>query len=295
MTNSITLISFEHSQASAERLANALSINYTRISRHQFPDGESLVRLSLPLPRHLVIYCSLSDPNNRIIELILACDTARKKGVERITLVAPYLAYMRQDQENHPGEAVSQEIIGELLSRYIDDLITVDPHLHRVESLATNYKIDNAISLHATAPIGEYIAERYPGVTLMGPDSESEQWVSVAASIANCDYLIADKVRYGDRKVDITLPEADYQQRRILLVDDMISTGGTLITIAGLLKERGAIIEGCVVTHCLCSDDDESRIIAAGVPQILSTDSLEHHSARIPLAALLSNAIKDII
>lgn len=294
MNPNTMIISFSEGEKAARLLADNLSIDYAAIASKKFPDGESLVRLPLPLKKNLIIYRSLDRPNDKIIELIMACDAARSKGVEHICLVTPYLAYMRQDIENQPGEAISQTIIGKLLSNYIDEIITVDPHLHRVSSLNQNYHLQSAISLSATQQIGEYIAEQFPGAIILGPDAESEQWVSAAAEIAGSDFVVANKVRRGDRDVEITLPQRDYKGQDVVLVDDIISTGGTFISIAKMLKQQGANIKACIVTHCLCSKEDEQKVIAAGIPSIISTDSVPHHSNDIVLTELLADSIRQI-
>lgn len=289
------ILSSEESQKQAEKLARYIGLEHKTISIRYFPDGESLVTLPLPLNEHLIVYFNLHNPNAKLIELILACSTARKKGVQRITLITPYLAYMRQDIENHPGEAISQQIIGEMLCNYIDDILTVDPHLHRIEKLSQAYPLKNAISLSAEHVIGDYIKKSYKDVLLLGPDGESQQWVSAAAERAGCAYGVATKVRQGDRSVVITLPEIDLDNKNIILIDDMISTGGTIIKIASLLKDRHSTIEAAIVTHCLCTDDDEQKILNSGVRKIISTESVPHSTNEISLTHLIGNAVKKII
>ncbi|MDH5217373.1 MAG: ribose-phosphate diphosphokinase [Gammaproteobacteria bacterium] len=289
------ILSSEESQMQAEKLARYIGLEHKTIDVRYFPDGESLVTLPLPLNEHLIVYFNLHNPNAKLIELILACSTARRKGAQRITLITPYLAYMRQDIENHPGEAISQQIIGEMLCNYIDDIITVDPHLHRIENLSQAYPLKNAISLSAEGIIGDYIKETYTDVLLLGPDGESQQWVSAAAERAGCSYGVATKVRQGDRSVVITLPEMALDNKKIVLVDDMISTGGTIIKIASMLKDRHSTIEAAIVTHCLCTHEDEQKILDSGVRKIISTESIPHSTNVISLTHLIGNAVKKII
>ena len=145
----------------AQRLAAALNVQLQEVSLHQFPDGESLLRLPVDLPEHIVICRSLNQPNDKLIELLLCAKTAREQGVKRLTLVAPYLCYMRQDIANQPGEAVSQRIIGKMLADIFDDVITVDPHLHRISRLNQAIPIDNAISLTATEEIARFLQQKF--------------------------------------------------------------------------------------------------------------------------------------
>src|SRR5690606_12123678 len=102
---------------------------------HRFPDGELRLRLPATLPAAVVLFRGLHQPNEKLVELLLTARTARGAGARHLTLVAPYLAYMRQDMAFAPGEAVSQRIVGDFLAQLFDAVITVDPHLHRVARL----------------------------------------------------------------------------------------------------------------------------------------------------------------
>ncbi|MCB2044251.1 MAG: ribose-phosphate pyrophosphokinase-like domain-containing protein, partial [Rhodoferax sp.] len=129
------LLYFDDQEAAATRLAHAAGLPASRIERHRFPDGELKLRLPAALPPHTVLYRSLDQPNEKLVELLLAARTARTLGATQLTLVAPYLPYMRQDIAFSPGEAVSQRIVGPFLASLVDAVITVDPHLHRVATL----------------------------------------------------------------------------------------------------------------------------------------------------------------
>jgi len=289
------VLAFPDYSAPSEKLAAALGVPHELIELHRFPDGESLVRLPTVLPEHVILCRSLNQPNDKLIELLLFARTARELGVKRITLVAPYLCYMRQDIANRPGEAVSQRIVGQMLAELFDDVITVDPHLHRISRLDQAIPITNAISLSAGAVIGDYLKTRLDKAILLGPDSESEQWVSEIAKDIGFNYAVANKIRRGDREVEITLPALDYKGQDVVIIDDMASTGRTMARTVGLLRNAGV---GCVyaaVTHPLFCGDAEALIRAEGVKGIWSTDSIEHTTSCIMLAPLLSNAIKEIL
>ena len=127
----ILLLGFEDYREPGRRLADELGADYREVEVHRFPDGEHRITLpiGLPasLPEHVVVCRSLFEPNAKLIDLFLLSATARELGAGRLTLVAPYLCYMRQDKAFHPGEAVSQRIIGRLLAEHFDALITVSP------------------------------------------------------------------------------------------------------------------------------------------------------------------------
>ena len=278
----------------ARRLADRLAVPLDEISVHHFPDSESFVCLPPSLPEHVIVCRSLNQPNDKLIELLLCAATARELGVKRLTLVAPYLSYMRQDFANRPGVAVSQRIIGKLLAGLFDDVITVDPHLHRISSLAQAIPIKNAVSLSAADEIGRFLKQQLDVAVLLGPDSESEQWVANIANKIGFDYCIAHKVRRGDTDIVMTLPDYNFVNKPVVIIDDMASTGRTLGKAAGLLQAAGAKDIYAVVTHALFCDDAQIHIWQAGIKAIWSTDSIDHPTSCIKLDALLAEAIKAI-
>jgi ribose-phosphate pyrophosphokinase len=284
------LLSFADAEPLAGELAAALDCPAAQIAVHRFPDGESRVRLPAQLPERVILCRSLDDPNARLVELMLAAQTARDLGARHITLVAPYLCYMRQDIAFHPGEAVSQRIIGAFLARYVDALITVDPHLHRTASLHEAVPVARAIAVSAAPLMGEFLASRGARVLLMGPDEESEQWVSIAAQRAGLDFAVARKTRHGDRDVSIALPPHDYTDTAVVLVDDVASSGRTLAQAAIALREAGARSVDALVTHALFAGDSIDTMRAAGIADIWSSNSIRHASNAFSLASALAEA-----
>jgi ribose-phosphate pyrophosphokinase len=178
MPFSASLLYFDDERdAAAGVAAQAPWLLPTRIERHRFPDGELKVRLPASLSEHVVLQRSLDQPNEKLLELLLAAQTARQLGAKQLTLVAPYLAYMRQDIAFTPGEAVSQRIVGRFLADLFDAVITVDPHLHRVATLQEAVPVHRAVALSGAPLLADLIAVRRPGAMLIGPDSESAQWL----------------------------------------------------------------------------------------------------------------------
>lgn len=288
------ILTFPDYEEQARRLADKLQVDCRVIELHHFPDGESLVRLPTNLEKQVILYRSLNQPNDKLIELLLTSRTARQFGVERLILVTPYLCYMRQDTANRPGEAVSQRIIGQLLADLFDDVITVDPHLHRIDRLDQAIPLKNAISLTAADEIATFLRQELTSALLIGPDQESEQWVSRIAEKTGFDYAVARKRRLGDKSVVITLPDVDVAGRQVVLVDDVASTGRTLARAAQGLKRAGAVEVMVAVTHALFCGDAEQTLKQAGVDKIWSTDSISHHTACIHLDELLAQAMKTL-
>jgi ribose-phosphate pyrophosphokinase len=284
---------FAQNEKEATGLADALGIASRAVAVRQFPDGESLVRVGQTGPAAL-IYCSLDNPNAKLIELLLAASALRDGGAGRVVLVAPYLGYMRQDFAFTPGEAVSQRVIGKLIASAFDGLVTVDPHLHRTPTLAKVVPEIVAVNVSAASAIAWAIAGTLPpGTILLGPDEESQPWVEAVAAPLGLEVMIGRKVRTGDRDVAISLPDsARLVGRPVMLVDDMISSGATLITCAALARDAGAMIVGAVATHCLASEADLARLAASGIAPVLATDTVPGSAASIAMAPALAAAIR---
>jgi len=290
--NGSIVLGFAESRTLANDLATHLEMECGEIEVHRFPDGESRVRVPAELPLHVIICLSLDHPDQKLIKLILAADAARDNGAMKLTLVAPYLCYMRQDKAFHAGEAISQHSIGALLGSTFDTVLTVDPHLHRIERLEQAIIGAQTIRLTASRPIAAFIAERFERPLILGPDGESLQWVSSIAKGLGFDFGIASKERLGDRNVRIRLPEdICVTDRDVVLVDDMASTGRTMVAAAeSVLADKPSSVS-LIVTHALFVGDAEEKIRATGIDHIWSTDSIIHPTNTIALAPLLAEGV----
>jgi len=288
------LLGFDDYAAQSGRLAKALDMPMHIVERHRFPDGECRIGLPPALPERVVICRSLDRPNEKLVELLLAARTARELGAKSLTLVAPYLCYMRQDKAFHPGEAVSQVIVGRFLAELFDNLVTVDPHLHRVHDLRQVVPATAALALTASALMAEFLPGKVDDPVLLGPDAESEQWVSSVALPNRWQYGACNKTRLGDESVEIELPDIDLRGRSVVLVDDVASSGRTLLAAARLCLARQASQVDVLVTHALFYDDAAQMLAQAGVRHLWSTDSLTHDSNVIPLDDMLAEAVSSL-
>jgi ribose-phosphate pyrophosphokinase len=294
MNDKPLVLGFPEYAIPSRRLADALGAAWEPVEVHHFPDGESKVCVPEHLPKRVVFCRSLDRPNDKLIELLLASSRARERGAEQLTLVAPYLCYMRQDTAFRPGEAVSQRVIGRLLAEYFDELVTVDPHLHRTRTLEEAVPARRAVALCAAAPLRAFLLEHTRRPFLIGPDGESAQWVHAIATPAGLDYAVGEKRRLGDHEVHITLPDVELRGREVVLVDDVASTGRTLAGAAAEIRRRGAATVRVLVSHALLVGDAEAQLSAAGVADLWSTDSVPHASNVVPLAGLLARALEPL-
>jgi len=285
------LLHFEDEAESAARIAAAAGIPHACIARHRFPDGEFKLRLPATLPAHVVLLRTLAQPNEKLVELLLAAQTARTLGATQLTLVAPYLAYMRQDIAFSPGEAVSQRIVGRFLAGLFDAVITVDPHLHRVTTLGEAVPVPRTVVLSGAPLLADLIARQRPGALLVGPDEEAAQWVAQAAARHGFEHAVCRKVRHGDRHVEIALPALDVRGRAIVLLDDVASSGHTLAQAARGLLAAGAASVDVAVTHALFAGDAGTLLWNAGIRQVWSTDCIAHPSNAVSMASAMAATI----
>jgi ribose-phosphate pyrophosphokinase len=244
------------------------------------------------LPARVVVLRGLDAPNEKLVELLLVARSARALGARHLTLVAPYLAYMRQDIAFAPGEVVSQQVVGGFLASLFDTVITVDPHLHRVTRLCDAVPSPRAIALSAAALLGDFIAARRPGSVLIGPDAEAVQWVAAAAARHGLEHGVCAKRRYGDREVEVSLPDVALAGRPVVLVDDVASSGHTLAAAARGLLAAGAASVDVAITHALFAGDALATVLAAGVGEVWSTDCIAHPSNAVGVAPLLAHALE---
>jgi len=289
------LLAFDDEWRLAEGLAGALAWPLACMARHRFPDGETRLRLPPELPPQVALLRGLQQPNDKLTELMLAAAGARELGATRLTLVSPYLAYMRQDLAFTPGEVVSQRHLGRALAAWFDAVITVDPHLHRVPTMDAVVPGKRGIALTAAPLLGAFVARQVPGALLLGPDEEAGQWVSLAAAAHGLDHAVCHKVRHGDRDVEVSMPTMDVSGRAVVLFDDVASTGRTLAAAARGARARGAASVDVVVTHAIFVGDAVEQVHAAGVRHIWSTDCVPHASNAVSVVPLLAAALRSLL
>lgn len=253
-----------------------------------FPDGETYVRiLSSVEEKDVIVVCTLHQPDAKLLPLLFLCSLLRDLKVRSICLVAPYLAYMRQDKQFNPGEAVTSEYFAKLLSSHVDRLITVDPHLHRRVSMKEIYSIPCEV-LHADRLISQWVKKNIPNALLIGPDSESEQWVSEVAKNAGVPFIVLQKIRHGDRDVDVSVPQVEgYKNYTPVLVDDIISTARTMIATVGLLKKAGMKPPVCIGVHAVFAGSAYEDLLRSGVSQVVTSNTILHESNAIDIGEII--------
>lgn len=287
-----TLQSLPSGASDAARLAARLGLPMHEIGVHRFPDGELRVTVG-PAATTTILYIPLDRPNDKLLALMFAAEALRRGGARRLVLAAPYLCYMRQDAAFHPGEAISQKVIGALLARTVDRIVTVDAHLHRTKSIADVFPGIEAEDLSAMRTIADTLRGMGRDTVVVGPDEESLGWVSELAGRLRLTAVVARKTRGGDRSVTIAFPDpALFKGRPVLLVDDIVSSGGTLIACAKALAAAGATAIDAVITHALFAPEMMDDFKRAGIRSIRSTTSVPHPTNAIALDDILAAALQ---
>lgn len=290
----VGIFGFAEDEAPVRRLAGLLGARHGLIALKTFPDGETLPTVAPGDAATVVLYRSLHQPNQRLLPLLLAADAFRRAGVARLVLVAPYLAYLRQDMVFQPGQSLSRDVVCGLLGAAFDRLVTVQAHLHRTADLAevVGVPTDN---LDIAGDLAVLAAEGGRPL-IVGPDSESRPWVQAAAARLGTDWAAFDKQRLGDRQVALTLdPGVSVDGRAALLLDDICSSGGTLVQAIAGLRRAGATRVDVAVAHAMFDAGALDHLRAAGAGRVLSSDSVPHLTNTLELAGVLAAALQNEI
>lgn len=279
-----------------QKLVNKTNAEVGVSTIRKFPDGESYIRiLSNVKNKNVVLVCTLHEPDDKLLPLYFLSQTAKSLGAKKVCLVAPYLAYMRQDKVFNPGEGVTSTYFGKLISEFADGLITIDPHLHRIKSLSKVYHIPNTV-IHAADAISKWIKENVKNPVLIGPDAESVQWVSRVAKNAGAPYTVLKKIRHSDSDVEVSIPDVEnYKNATPVLVDDIISTAHTMMETIKHLKIEGMKPPVCIGIHAVFSKNAYQELLSCGVKKIVTCNTIPHPSNTIDLSNVLAKETKKLI
>ena len=285
--------SFPDSAALGRGLARSLGLRSAAIGIHQFPDGETLVRVKPTTGKLAILVQLLHNPNAKLFPTLLASDALRRAGAERVILVAPYLPYMRQDSVFNPGEPLSQSVIAGSLGRAFDHIVTIEPHLHRTHQLSEVFPCGtHAVS---AAPIlARWIQRTGRGSLVVGPDEESATWIRAIADSAKLPWVVGRKVRLGDHRVRIEFPPLPKCSRAVI-VDDIASSGGTLAVAARALRRKGISTIDAAVVHAIFAPHALARIRAAGIRSLVSCDTIPHESNTVRSLPLLTSTLRELL
>ncbi|UKJ06701.1 ribose-phosphate pyrophosphokinase [Solitalea lacus] len=293
MMNKPIIFALPGNEALAHSLIVSLKAEKGEAEIRRFPDGESYIKVKSDLTdKDAILVCTLHQPDDKLLSLYFFCNTLKDFGAKKITLIAPYLAYMRQDKLFNPGECITSELFAKLISSLVDKLITIDPHLHRRTGLDEIYSIPTQV-LHVATLISLWIKENLTNAVLIGPDSESEQWVSAVAKAADSKYLILEKTRRSDNEVTIKVPEVVQPDLHTpVLVDDIISTGITMAETIKQLIKTGYRSPVCIGVHGIFATNAYERLLKSGADRVITTNTIPHPTNQIAIDELIRTALQ---
>lgn len=290
--DSIIILALPGNETMATNLAAQLGCETGRVHVRHFPDGETQVNIdALVGGKEVFIVASLDHPDDKFFALYFLAKTLKEFGAYSVKLVAPYLAYMRHDKRFQPGDCISSDLFAHLLSSFVDEIITIDPHLHRHHSLSEMYYIP-AKALHAGSLIADWINKHLPDAVLVGPDEESEQRVAAVAEKAAKPYIILKKIRTDDKDVKIEMPDiSQWINRTPVVIDDIISTAATMVDTVHLFKANGYNDIVCIGVHGIFSGDAFQRLSETGAV-IITSNTIQHVTNGIDVTGLIATAIR---
>lgn len=278
-------------EAICASLARALGAATFALETRHFPDGESYVRIAGDCGDEVAIVCSLDHPDEKTVPLLVLADALRAEGATRVGLIAPYLAYLRQDRQFKPGEAVSSRTFAKIISAHLDWLVTVDPHLHRYKSLSEVYSIKTQVC-HAAPAIAAWIKANIEKPLLIGPDSESAQWVGDIAARIGAPSITLEKTRKGDREVEVSVPHIEkWQSHTPVLADDIISTGKTMLAAVKRLRDEHAKKPICIGVHAIFAGPAYAELINIGA-RVVTCNAIAHPSNGIDLTEVIAAGVR---
>lgn len=291
------LLSGEASDELARRMAADLQTPMVERDIARFPDGEIHVRLHEELrdADTYVVQSTGPPTQEHLTELLLLADAAHRAGSQRVTAVVPYLAYARQDRRTATGEPVGLRVVAELLrASHVDRIVVVDPHTPALESVfGMPVEITTAVPILAEALRDHVTADS----VLVAPDLGAAKLVDRYAELLDLDVAIIRKTRVSGDEVTANAVVGDVHRRRPIIVDDMISTAGTLQTAVAALRDAGAV-DGVVVaaSHGVLVGAAVERLLAVPVELVITTDSLTRSASPLPLETVsLARRLSDVV
>ena len=277
----------------AEKISDLTGFKQVPVANKVFPDGENYIRLEAPVRNeHVAIVQTTCKPqDSNLMQLAFMANAAKRNGAEKVTAVVPYLAYARQDKMFLEGENVSIETVAAILKAAgTDHLVTVNIH---AENALSKFPFP-AQTLSAIPSLAEYFFRKgYEKAFALAPDKGALYIAEQAKAVLHGESGSLEKQR--DRYTGQTMQSAkhlDVKGKTVIIFDDIISTGGTIVGAAKILREQGALRVFAACVHGLLIGDAEKRILDAGVEEIVSTDSVPGKTSRVSLAPLLSEALK---
>ncbi|MCZ3366796.1 MULTISPECIES: ribose-phosphate diphosphokinase [Methanobacterium] len=278
------------SQKLAAKIAKELECPLIPIETKRFPDGERYVRIKGKVGEEVTVVQSTGYPQDEnLIELFLILKNLKSMGVKKIKVVIPYFGYGRQERRFKSGEAVSAVIIANLLEAAgADEIFCINLHEDNIREF---FQIP-VHNLSAMKPIAEYIKNNLNDPVIVAPDKGALGFAKEIAEILGCEYDYLEKTRLSPEVVETKPKNLDVKGKEAVIIDDIISTGGTIVNATKILKEHGAtkVVVSCV--HPVLVEDALLKLFAADIDDVIATDTLRSDVSLISVAQIVADAVK---
>jgi len=270
----------------ARNLANKIQQPLLQATYKRFPDDEFYVRVLDDISGEDVLVVQTAYPDPKIVELLLIQDAVHDAGAKKITVVLPYFGYSRQDKKFEEGEAISSRAVAQHISMYADCVITVDPHKKHILKFFTV----PAYSCSAVSTIAQYLKEKNIDF-ILAPDKGAKDRAKEAAALIKCEYDYLEKTRIDGTTVKITPKKLNARGKHVAIIDDIISTGGTMTNSIKELKKQGAKTVSVACTHGLFVGGAKEKLLSADCDEIISTDTIETEFSKVSAADCIAEIL----
>ncbi len=274
------------SRGLGEKIASVLNAELLDVEIKRFPDGEIYARINGEVGEEVALI-QTTYPNEKIIELFIIQDALREWGAKKIITVVPYFGYSRQDKIFKPGEAISARAMAKHIQIYSDIFVGIDLH---AESILTYFDIPTH-HLHATAPIAEYLRSKNVDIVI-SPDKGGYTRAKLVAEKINAEFDYLEKTRLSGTEVLIKPKNLDVDGKVVGIVDDIISTGGTIARASEQLRDQGANKIFAVCTHGLFIGNARENL--KKVDEFAATDTIESEHSKISVASVVADFLKSL-
>ncbi|MEM2906726.1 MAG: ribose-phosphate diphosphokinase [Candidatus Odinarchaeota archaeon] len=283
------------SQILGVKVARLLKSEVVNVNFKDFPDGETYVRVEGELNNKdvLLIQSTYSPQDKNLIQLFLLIDAVKQMNPARLRLVIPYFAYARQDKQFKKGEPLSIKVIENILEYLgVDELYTIDLHEPRV----LDYLKIKAKDLSAMRLFGEYFKKRNLSKPLIiAPDDGAIHRAETVAKVLGSEYVSFDKFRDKDTgEITMDYKKLNVKDRDAVIVDDIISTGGTMIKAIQMIKSQGGNNVYVAATHTILIGEARSKILSAGAADIIGTDTIPSEISVVSVAPLIAEQFRGV-
>ena len=279
------------SQKLAAKIAWELGETLCPMETHKFPDGERYIRIGGDVTENAVVIQSTGNPQDQnLIELFLIIKTLKNMNVENVKVVIPYFGYGRQEKSFRKGESVSASVIAQLIEAAgASEFYSINLHENKI----CDFFDIPAYNISAMPIIADYIREKFENPLIVAPDKGALPFAKEISGILKCDYDHLEKTRLSPDKVETKTKNLDVKGKETIIIDDIISTGGTIVNAANILRQHNAdkVVVSCV--HPVLVEDALLKIFTTGVDDVIATDTLRSDVSMISVASLVAETLRN--